>query len=397
MKINILQNNAKFDKICYIENYDMITCKGGDMDQSTIHTVTDLYEDLPSAAVLFDSEDFVLWKNAAASARLSEFLDTPAFKKALFTDAAQRGLAETGTYYARPGAEFGDANGVMLTRVQGGVLAVFDDALRARVSRTGPTIGGLDCFSGYVRGNIDRIALASSAAESMVDSDDPEIESLFSNIRLGGYRILRAMNNTALVSRYLTGNLSLVYRCCNVNELTASLCASVESVASRHIKISLQLPKETVLANMDVHLFERALLNVLANSHQFSRENNRIEVTLSQHGSQILLTVRDEGAGIKDENVPFVVQPYFSCEPADDGGVKPGLGLGLTVASIFCETHGGVLVINSRFGEGTTVALNFQADAPTGEDIFSASVPVYVTDRFSPVYVEFCELCEIPK
>ena len=367
------------------------------MDQSAIDTVTNLYKDLASAAVLFDSEGFVVWKNAAAEARVTEFVDTPAFKRFLFTPAAWHSLEETGTYYARTGADYGELDGVMLTRMKQGVLAVFDDTLHARVSRSGPAVSGIDCFLGYVRGNVDRISMASSAVESAVDSDDPEIEGLFSNIRLGGYRILRAMNNTALVSRYLTGSLQLAKRCCNINELTASLCASIESVASRRIKIRQQLPKETVIANVDVRLFERALLNVLSNSYRFTSEKNCIEVSLSQHGSQILLTVRDEGAGIKDENVPLVSQPYFSCEPADDGAEKPGLGLGLTVASAFCETHGGMLVINSRFGEGTTVALNFSADDAAGGDVFCASVPAYVTDRFSSVYIEFCDLCEIPK
>ncbi len=393
----ILQNNAKFDKICYIEKYHFPLVKGDPMDQATTNMVTQLYGQLASAVILFDGEGFVVWQNQAAQERLRGVVQSPSFQQALFTQAARRSLSQSGTYYVRPAAAFGDLDGVMLTRVGEGVLAVFDGTMHRRYSDLSRPVGGIDCFSGYIRGNIDKISMSSSAVESAIDSDDPEIEGLFSNIRLGGYRILRAMNNTALVSRYLDGSLSLSKRSCNINELTASLCASVESVASRRIQIKRQLPKEAVLANIDVQLFERALLNVLSNSYRFTRENNTIEVSLSQRGGSVLLTVRDEGAGMQDENVPLAAQPYFSCEPADDGGAKPGLGLGLTVASIFCETHGGMMIINSRFGEGTTVALHFEAGDSTGGDVFCACVPQYVTDRFSPVYVEFCDLCGIPK
>lgn len=392
------QSNAKNDKIWYIEKNAHVRHEGGYMDKHLIDGVGALYGALPSAAILFDSGGSILWKNKAASTRLFEFIDTPAFKKCIFTPETAQELQAFGSCYIRPGAEYGELTGVMLTSVGEGTLAVFDNSLQVRArAHSEVWFGGVDSFSGYVRGNVDRITMAAAAAESEMDSDDPAVEQLFGTVRLGSYRILRAMNNTALMGRYLSGTLTLNKTACNINELVSSLCASAAGVCRTHTRIDVRLPQEILLANVDVKLCERALLNLLSNSLRYTRENNEVEVTLSKKNGKVHLTVRDEGAGIRDENVPLVAKPYFSCEPADDGGPRPGLGLGLAVASVFCETHGGMMVINSRFGEGTAVTLTFEAGARNGGSCFRANMADYVTDKFSAVYVEFCDLCEIPK
>ncbi|MDO4567184.1 MAG: hypothetical protein Q4B42_07625, partial [Oscillospiraceae bacterium] len=68
------------------------------------------------------------------------------------------------------------------------------------------------------------------------------------------------------------------------------------------------------------------------------------------------------------------------------------------IASLFCTSHGGSLAISSEFGEGTTVALSIACGGETasGEEILKAKLPNYLTDRFSGLYIELCELCEIP-
>lgn len=273
---------------------------------------------------------------------------------------------------------------------------MFDDSQTGLLLGRRFSVGGFDSFTNLVRISLDRLTLSAASAEYAANTDDPELESLFENIRLNAYQILRALYSADLLSKYTTGKLLVNRRSCDVGELVRALCISAQSVLKRRMEIEVTVKGGPVVANVDVQLCERALLNLLTNAIRYTRDGNRIAVTVSENNGLVHILVKDSGAGIREENAALAAKPYFSCEPADDGGPAPGLGLGLTVASVFCETHGGALVLNSRFGEGTTVALSFQSgsdDAPS----FHASVSQYVTDRFSPLYVELCELCDLPR
>ncbi|MEN6474158.1 MAG: PAS domain S-box protein, partial [Syntrophaceae bacterium] len=71
-------------------------------------------------------------------------------------------------------------------------------------------------------------------------------------------------------------------------------------------------------------------------------------------GVYIRMVFRDEGRGIKAENLPKVFDPYFTTK--DLGQVK-GMGLGLSICYSIIKRHGGHIIVDSTFGIGTTVAL----------------------------------------
>ncbi len=365
------------------------------MNQSISDSVALLYDGADCAAVLFDEERKPVWKNKAAQQPAFDFVNTGLFVKCVFTPENEESLARAGTVYLRPGAEFAEPSGLMLSRVEGGCLLLFD-AVNASAKSRRFSASGIELFTGLVRGSLDKLNLSAAAVEQAFDTDDPEMEQMFSNIRSSSYQILRGMSNVTLYAGYLSGTLALSRRNCDVGELARAICLSAQSVLKQHIDIAVTVKDAPVIACVDIKLCERALMNILLNAILYTRENNRIAVCVSSQGGKAQIVVRDQGAGIRDENVALAARPFFSTEPAADGGQAPGLGLGLTIASLFCETHGGALVLNSRYGEGTTVALSFDTALENSAG-FRASVSNYVTDRFSSLYIELCGVCEIPR
>jgi CheY-like chemotaxis protein len=63
------------------------------------------------------------------------------------------------------------------------------------------------------------------------------------------------------------------------------------------------------------------------------------------------ISVIDHGEGMTDEVARQAVAPFFTTRQAGKG-----MGLGLTIARMVAEGHGGVLEIDSAFGRGTTVS-----------------------------------------
>jgi len=99
---------------------------------------------------------------------------------------------------------------------------------------------------------------------------------------------------------------------------------------------------------------EEVLLNLLMNAMDATHQGGRIAVSTRVESGKLCCTVRDQGAGVSDDDLKFVFDPFFSTkEPGK------GTGLGLSICFGIMELHGGEITINSKKDEGTTVRLFF--------------------------------------
>jgi signal transduction histidine kinase len=73
---------------------------------------------------------------------------------------------------------------------------------------------------------------------------------------------------------------------------------------------------------------------------------------LVRDGAIAVLSVRDDGSGMTDEERQHACEPFFTTRSAGEGS-----GLGLAIVAQIVEGHGGVLVLESAPGKGTTVTL----------------------------------------
>ncbi len=101
-------------------------------------------------------------------------------------------------------------------------------------------------------------------------------------------------------------------------------------------------------------------------------------------GDYVAIAVSDDGPGIAPDLLPKVFDPYFSTKQR---GEQKGMGLGLTICRAVIQKHGGVVSIDSRPGEGTTVTCLLPASfrslplaPPIAETSAGASVRVLVLE-----------------
>jgi two-component system, OmpR family, sensor histidine kinase SenX3 len=129
----------------------------------------------------------------------------------------------------------------------------------------------------------------------------------------------------------------------------------------RLFKINIQGLPETIVG--DPILLEQALVIVLSNAMKYSPPERPIRVTARAEKHGIAVRVKDEGIGISERDLPFVMQPFFRGRNAKD---YPGTGLGLSLAWHILKLHGGGLQIESKGGRGTTVTLTIPERNITG-------------------------------
>ncbi|MBI5177624.1 MAG: PAS domain S-box protein [Nitrospinae bacterium] len=123
------------------------------------------------------------------------------------------------------------------------------------------------------------------------------------------------------------------------------------------------LPKDVVVSG-DRDMLERCLKEILSNAIKYTPDGGSVRISGKVEGDKIVLEVKDTGIGIPEEKRKMAFEPFFSFENPGyhstglykfKGG---GLGLGLTIALMILEYHGGTLAIESP-GEkmGTTATI----------------------------------------
>jgi two-component system CheB/CheR fusion protein len=97
------------------------------------------------------------------------------------------------------------------------------------------------------------------------------------------------------------------------------------------------------------------LINLLNNAIDATIAGGNIEVSTDiRDGSHVILKVADDGAGIPEENIERIYDPFFTTKRNDRG-----IGLGLAICLRLIKRHNGLIEVNSEEGKGTTFTASF--------------------------------------
>ena len=122
-------------------------------------------------------------------------------------------------------------------------------------------------------------------------------------------------------------------------------------MAAKRIELSVELPKDDCVIDVDPTRFVQILSNLLHNAAKFTNNGGsvRISATITQPTSdampQVSISVVDSGIGISPELLPRVFDLFTQGETRSS---QPGLGIGLALARRLVELHAGRLDARSE-------------------------------------------------
>jgi signal transduction histidine kinase len=133
-------------------------------------------------------------------------------------------------------------------------------------------------------------------------------------------------------------------------ELAREILRELEALAqARSLTLHVELP-EHMIVSCDPERVQQVLANLVGNAIKFSHEGAAIDVVATQTGDEVVVSVRDEGAGIPSEQMARIFDRYWR----GDAARKDGVGLGLSIAREIVQAHGGRIWVDSVEGRGST-------------------------------------------
>jgi PAS domain S-box-containing protein len=155
---------------------------------------------------------------------------------------------------------------------------------------------------------------------------------------------------------------AVTLRCipCDLRELIANVVDNLDDPRAQRVKIEADDPSPCVVF-AEASKLERVIANLLTNALKYSDDDTPVTVRLSRGARDIELAVSDRGIGISPGSVKRIFDRYYRTT----GGKAraSGLGLGLYIAQLIVEAHGGRIDVSSEVGKGSTFTLTLPSIA----------------------------------
>jgi len=170
-------------------------------------------------------------------------------------------------------------------------------------------------------------------------------------IKSSGLTILSLVNNYLDLSRIEEQSLTREWEPVGINDLLRHIGQQYEGEA-RHRKITFTLSLQPKLpwVEGDPTAIDRILSNLVYNALKFTPPEGEVTVSSMLREGEVVIVVADTGPGIPTEEIPLLFEKY---RRAVGSRRQAGLGLGLFIAKILVERHGGRIEVESVVGSGT--------------------------------------------
>lgn len=131
-----------------------------------------------------------------------------------------------------------------------------------------------------------------------------------------------------------------------------TLAAANDRITLKKINLEKVVPDEEMWVMADKEKFKIALLNIIINALEAMNPGEGIlQVIVQRDKDQALLTIRDNGCGIPEENLRRLFEPYFTAK-------RNGMGLGLATTLNLLQSHRAGVEVDSKEGEGTVFRIS---------------------------------------
>lgn len=192
-----------------------------------------------------------------------------------------------------------------------------------------------------------------SAVQAGVDAlareikQDEKKQTTLQEVQLAVRRLNRVINNLLDMTRIEAGVIQPKLEWCDAGELVEAAIDLAGEALAEH-RLAIEEASELPVVKLDQALLEQCLCNLLLNAASWSRPGTKITIRAALNQDKLLLSVLDEGRGIRATDLNHVFEMFYRAPESRPGGA----GLGLSIVEGFVRAHGGSVRAANRESGG---------------------------------------------
>jgi signal transduction histidine kinase len=211
----------------------------------------------------------------------------------------------------------------------------------------------LTLVSAELRSPLDRIlagarTLLDPAAEPLSAEQKEDVRIVLTSAT----HLVDLIDEVLDISAIATGQVSLKLGDVDIGQLVGDVAkAQRPLVQQKSVEIKIDIATPSPRARADERRLRQVITNIISNAVKFT-DKGSIEITAEQKGDRVIVSVRDTGPGIAEEQLPRLFSEFVQL-----GSLKQrarGTGLGLAICKKLVEAHGGQVTAESKIGRGST-------------------------------------------
>lgn len=164
------------------------------------------------------------------------------------------------------------------------------------------------------------------------------------------------LNDFLSVGKIEEGNMRTNYTHYDVKAQALDILQEVQHLLKKEQTIDYVHDGDDSFVYLDSSMIKHIVTNLLSNAIKFSSDHSVIKLTTANRDKKVVISVKDEGIGIPDEDRQNLFKRFFRSSNATN---IQGTGLGLHIVSKYTELMNGVINCESEVGKGTRFTITF--------------------------------------
>jgi len=167
------------------------------------------------------------------------------------------------------------------------------------------------------------------------------------------------VGNLLDMARLESGQVELARQWTPLEEIVGSVLSRMTPALSAH-PVSVALPADLPLVNVDPVLLEQVFANLLENAVKYTPSGTKIEISAQRVPGRVMIEVADSGPGIPPGEEAKLFDKFYRLQRE---AAQSGVGLGLAICRAIIAAHGGTISAANRASGGAV----FRFELPAGE------------------------------
>ena len=192
--------------------------------------------------------------------------------------------------------------------------------------------------------------------------NDQSTKELLTVINEETDRLNRLVGEASEMAQLDAGMFQLDLQPHSIQDALAPALEDAKSSLENH-SVEVIAPPSLPDVRMDVQRIREVLMHLLENAGKYSGPGSAIKVTAEAKGDRVVVSVADRGPGIDSFEQSLIFDKFYRGH--NQRYTAPGTGMGLAIAKVIVEAHGGTISVVSQLGSGSVFSFSLPIDKGT--------------------------------